>query len=632
MKAICGFIHLDGAPADLDALAAMHGALCGRGVAQAQSWQSEAVALAGTTWWPVDDGVFDPVLHMDTESGCVVVADALLLDRADLRAALGCRVATDATDAGLIAQAWLRWGEDCAAHLNGDFAFVVWDRRRSCLYAARDGVGARPLCFHHARGRLFAFASDANAVAAFPSVGHEIDERRIADFLLDDELSDIESTFFAGVRRLRPAHYLLVDASGASSVRYWTPDCFAVRDLPHGDASWADAVRQRLVKAVERHLERGRAFGSMVSGGLDSSSVAAIARALLADRGGGSLPVFSAINSIDPTCVETRAIRVMLAEPGFNANLADVADLSDLESDIERALVEGADPFDASMSMLHAMYLLAARRGVGAVFDGINADAAFSGGGYMTRLLRSGRWCTAWREARGMQEFYGPWLPAWKTILSAAPGAAVPEFVKRPLRGTRGRRARRREIAASLLAQDFARRVLPDEREPSVMTADAPLPKSPELRDRLSSRLFHGTVIGLERYRRVASRHGIEPRHPFLDRDLLDLCLHLPDRQGQRDGWPKAVLRHAMAAYLPPAVCWRRGKEHLGFAFNRRLFDRDGRRLERLWDERSRLQPWVDPALLGRCIARYRAGAIDDCADSLLHVDALSSWLRGWRR
>jgi asparagine synthase (glutamine-hydrolysing) len=80
-------------------------------------------------------------------------------------------------------------------------------------------------------------------------------------------------------------------------------------------------------------------------------------------------------------------------------------------------------------------------------------------------------------------------------------------------------------------------------------------------------------VVGRERYERVAASVAVEPRDPFLDRRVVALCLTLPGNQTLQGGWPKVVLRHAMADHLPDAVRWRNGKEHLGWSFTTALMD-----------------------------------------------------------
>jgi asparagine synthase (glutamine-hydrolysing) len=534
-------------------------------------------------------------------------------------------------DAELILRAYLRWGEDCAARLYGDFAFVISDPRTQSVYAARDGMGVRPLYFHHAPGKLFAFASNASAVAASPRVPQDLNEARIADFLLNDEDIDTVSTFYRAVRRLSPAHWCSMDARGYRESCYWHPGDGAPPVLPVGDDEWAEAVREVLESAVRHHvmgtLRTGGTIGSMVSGGLDSSLLAAMASAMLANAGGGALPAFSAINRADPACAETRAIRAMLASRGFASHLADLSHLDALLPDLADRMAASDEPFDHHMTIIHTQYLLAARAGVDSVLDGVDADSMFSDGGQMPRLLRAGRWITAIREARGKARFYGEGLPAWQQLATAAASGLVPEVLKRSVRGLRMHRNHDLHVRQSLIASDFARQTRRD--IPSAAPA-FPLPTLPSILLQERHRAIRSTsvTVALERYRRVAAVHGIEPRHPFLDRRVVELCMHLPDRQRSRDGWPKAALRHAAMNWLPDAIRWRRGKEHLGWKYSQNLFDRDrAGHLEILWSGRERLAPYVDLRRLERLLDDYRRTGGLQHVDAVLSAWALYDWL-----
>lgn len=637
MKAICGSIRFDGTPGNPREVEVMRTALLGRGVAQGQSICDGAAALAGITWSPVVDAIADPTLYAHPESGCMIVADALLFERAELFAVLQLPTSAQSaiSDTELILRAWLRWGEGCAERLDGDFAFVVWDPRIQCVYAARDGMGVRPLYIHHTDGVLFAFGSNASAVVASPQVPLEINERRIGEFLTNREDSDVTSTFYRAVRRLPPAHWCSMDARGYRETCYWSPGERPPAVLPVGDAEWTEAVREALDRAVRQHvigtLRTGGAIGSMVSGGLDSSAVAAIASDILAADGRGPLPTFSGINSANPGCAETRAIRAMLARPGFVPNTIDAAHLDAFLPELLQCIAASEEPFDGTMSLLHAQFAMASRAGVSAVLDGVDADALFSEGGHMMRLLRSGRWFTAYREAVGMAPFYGPGWPAWKQLAVLAPVAFVPESLKRSVRGIRQRREFKAAVRDSLIAPDFAWRIALHEpsRRSSRSGSDH---ESALLLERRSTICAASIATGVERYRRTASMHGIESRHPFLDRRLVELCMHLPDRQRARDGWTKAVLRYAVANRLPDAVCWRRGKEHLGGRYNQLVFDHDqNANLDDLWENRRLLEPYVDLAGLGRHIANYRRDSNNEYADLVLEAWHLLSWLRRQR-
>jgi asparagine synthetase B (glutamine-hydrolysing) len=153
-------------------------------------------------------------------------------------------------------------------------------------------------------------------------------------------------------------------------------------------------------------------------------------------------------------------------------------------------------------------------------------------------------------------------------------GALVPPALRRIIRRGRAEREYLETVRSTLIARDFARRIDLAGRLRRLNDALAKLRlRSP---DGLAgtSMTSNYTTVGVERYGRVAASRGIEPRHPFLDRDLIEFCAWIPWDLRQRDGWPKWILRQAMASALPENVAWRLGKDHLGWRFNHALLGR----------------------------------------------------------
>lgn len=628
MKGICGFIQLDGRPAHPAHLAGMRAALVRVGTGRHHGWHGDTAALGSTEWSLLDRPETEPALLLHPESGCVAAADARLDDRAELAAALG--LANDTPNsAELILQAWLRWGERCVEHLEGDFAFAIHDRRQRVLFCARDRMGVKPLYVHHVPGRLFAFASSSSALLAHPQVPHTLNEGRIADFLVTQlEGIDKTSTFYAEVERLPPAHWLEVAADTTRRQRYWTLPTLPAAQLPRSDADWADALSAALERAVARHLAGPGRVGCMLSGGLDSSTLAVIASEQLASSGRGPLATLSSIDSSVDNA-ETAAIRAMLALPGFAPTLIDRAGIEQIAATLLNCAWDAEEPYDGSMPLIHAQYLAASQQGLDVVLDGIDGDTLFLEGQTLRRQLRTGRWLGAWRNARGIDQIYYNRRSGLRPLAGAARSALVPDRLRRRLRAWRGPAGSGGNLATSLIAPDFAARIDLAGRL-AALAAHRSAQPLPQARDEACEALTHPYLtVALERYHRVAAMHGVEPRHPFTDRALVELCAHLPDRQRLRDGWSKAVLRHAMRQRLPQAVCWRRDKQHLGWSLSRTLLDRDWAALRAmLRRERDRIAPYVNLPRLDAAIARMDQPRPDDTAvQDAFEALQLAAWL-----
>jgi asparagine synthase (glutamine-hydrolysing) len=135
-------------------------------------------------------------------------------------------------------------------------------------------------------------------------------------------------------------------------------------------------------------------------------------------------------------------------------------------------------------------------------------------------------------------------------------------------------------------------------------------------------------AIGVERYGRTAAAHGLEPRHPLLDRRLVELCVALPGEQKLANGWPKAVLRRAMVGRLPDAVRRRRGKEHLGWAFSLAVLHAEQQRLRSsVTDNADALAPYVDADKLRADLKAHLAGGDVTSSTRLFQAAALAQWL-----
>ncbi|QUL37657.1 asparagine synthase-related protein [Erythrobacter sp. JK5] len=566
MSGICGVWALDGRPVARSDLGAMLAPLERRGPDGTASWFDGPRAFGHTLLATTPEALVErlPLTHAD--SGCTITADARLDNRDDLLASLN--LATGARTIGdgeMILLAYLRWGRSCPARLRGDFAFAIWDPRDRSLFCARDMVGMRQFLYYYAPGRLFAFATEDRAILAHPHVSGRLNEARIADFLEGFEARDMSSTFHAEVSRLPPAHALVLRGEALHISRHSTlepPEPLRLR----GDAAYAEAFKDVFDAAVQTRLRSAGPVGSMLSGGMDSGSVSAVAAQILKRSGSAPLPTFSAVGS-DPACVETRTIAAAMGIDHIAPHRIELAELDSFRSDLEN-LVRGADdPFDANMTLVMAIYLAAQRSGLKVVLDGVGGDTTLDAPDMIAWHLRRGRLGKAWREAAGGREFWGEYFEPRSTFLRGVRRALVPQS----LRQLKPRFLRtERADSATLLSPEFAQRIglhaLTRENAAHTTT-----PQGDGARDRTRRMLHPYISVARERYDRVAAAQAIEPRDPFLDRRVMEFCLALPADQLQRHGWPKFVLRRAMAGLLPDAVARRPGKEHLGWDFTTAL-------------------------------------------------------------
>ncbi|MCP5114066.1 MAG: asparagine synthetase B, partial [bacterium] len=276
MSGFAGAVPRDGAGIDESAFAAMGEVIRAQGRDSCRSVMMRNIALSSSHLLiPNEPHRGEQPLSLDGESW--IVADARLDDRESLTGSLrveGEPVSPDSADAELILRAYRVWGQECLSRLWGDFAFAIRDERRRTLFCARDHFGCKPFYFAHKNGE-FLFSNTLRSIQRHPLVSERLDERAIGDFLLFDLNRHPELTYFADIRRLPPAHYLCWSDGRLRTGRYWR---FPIDEELHYDRP-RDYIEHflHLLRAAVKDRIRTDRVGILMSGGMDSTAVAATA-------------------------------------------------------------------------------------------------------------------------------------------------------------------------------------------------------------------------------------------------------------------------------------------------------------------------------------------------------------------
>lgn len=178
------------------------------------------------------------------------------------------------SDTETILHAFEEYGAECVQHLRGMFAFAIWSRKTKTLFVARDRLGIKPLYYHHTPERLL-FGSEIKVLLAHGSIQPSFNRQSLPEYLAFGYLSG-EDTFYSGVRKLSPGHTMTVGADGQVDIRrYWDLDTSQVHSS-RDEEYYANSYRELLEGAVQSHLMSDVPLGVFLSGGLDSSAVAAL--------------------------------------------------------------------------------------------------------------------------------------------------------------------------------------------------------------------------------------------------------------------------------------------------------------------------------------------------------------------
>ena len=602
MSGIFGFWNLDGRPADPALLAAMSGVLAHRGPDGWKGWCQGAVAIGHRMFRTTPESRHEVQPIVSRDGSRVLAADVRLDNRDELigRFRLHDRPHGTLPDADIVLRVLDARGREAPQPLLGAFAYVAWDDDRRELYCARDHFGEKPLYYFHSPGRLFAFASEIKALLALDGVPDDIDDLEVARHLMIPVPEDPCATYYRTVRRVPPGHGLLVTEDGVVAQPYWTLE--NSRPLVLGsDAEYAEAVRTTFVEAVRCRMRSEGPVASMLSGGLDSSSVTSVAARLLADAGDvRPLRTLSAIYPTVPASDERRHIERVVERYG-TAPTYFRADLADPVGDIHRLNWHGDGANKAgNLYVNDALYRAASASGARVVLDGYDGDSTLShGDGWLVELAVARRWWTLLREVKARAEVLGePWraaVGAWIRAYGVAPALRHLPRRRASMRGARRETNGTAKWTAGLSAG--FRRMLSDRVAPTIPAART----ESEHHRRLMLRPI--LLQSLSWIEAIGAGAGVEVRVPFFDVRLVELCVSLPARQKLRRGWSRFVMRQAMSGILPEEIRTRPDKSNIEPGFYHALRSHAGER------------PGIGPAGVDDRVARY----LDPAACAELH-------------
>ncbi|MDF1610268.1 asparagine synthase (glutamine-hydrolyzing) [Hoeflea sp. YIM 152468] len=454
------------------------------------------------------------------------------------------------SDTEVLLAALTCWGLSALPRLNGMFGFTFWDAVEQTLLMARDRFGEKPFFYHQSELKGLIAASEMKAILADPSISDAIDEESLAAYQAGSYYEDGASTLFAHIKRLPPAHYAIADSKGAIKTisRYWTPDY----DHIDRKISRADAVEEfgRLFRqSVTRRLRSDVPVGSSLSGGLDSSAiVGVISRARSAGIASTTQNTFSAVFDDDPSISEGEFIDDVVNYTNVKSYRV-TPDPELLLEEMRRLHWHQEEPFlSASIYLQYCVARIAKENDTTVLLDGQGADELLGGYQFYYRnrqidLLDQRRYAAA----------------MWQTWL----------FNRRLKVASRGYAESRRRfdhtVALSALSLINQARVERPVYGGAYTVGVPPLRPGSRIRRQMAEALQYNCLPQLLRYAdRNSMAFSRESRLPFLDTDLVDFTLTLPDDILFHKAWQKYPLRAASAGYIPKSVTWRADK--VGYA------------------------------------------------------------------
>ena len=554
---MCGIVHFDGAPIDSQVLNKMAEASAYRGLDGIHYWMESNAGFAHLALHTTPEAQNETQPLISRRKDHILVADARVDNRAELERILtpkGLLEGKDHSDADLIMAAYRCWGERCTNEIFGDFAFVIWDSAKQQLFCATDAVGNRPL-YYCSQGPTFRFASDLSQIMVDEGVSRDLDGYAIADFLSLNTY-DPARTLFNAVKRLLPGHSLSIDVNGQRCERYWKPE--QLPSLKYAtDKAYIDNFRELIFVCVaDRMRSLSGAVAIEVSGGLDSSSIAAIAQDLYTSGRVQARPVAFTYVFDTLNCDEREYSLSLQEEIGLEIypipaeQISFINEHKSLESSME-------PPYCINEGLLEEVLEKAYESGCKVFLTGDGGDELFiashlvyyddARGG---RLWKLWPWMTeAAREGfswPGILYAYllKPWLPRsarsliakWKRwgYVQHIPSWINPTLMKKASLSERFIRIRHTKQFSTLARQLQYEILVPSERHFLEATSFNP----------------------------ILQKNGLDAGYPLLDRRLIEFVFRIPLGLGARPGSvnTKWLLRQAMAGILPDKIRLRAGK------------------------------------------------------------------------
>ena len=510
------------------------------------------------------------------------------------------------TDVEVILHLYEEYGPECVKHLRGMFAFALWNKREKSLFLARDHLGQKPLFFYW-DGTNFLFASEVKSILASGVVNTEMDLEGVWHYMSLRFMPD-QYTLFKGVRKLPAATSLLLKDGQLKFDHYWSLNFLS--KLPSDARDIEDGLDAVLRETVEMHLLSDVRVGAFLSGGIDSTTIAAI----MASMSEGRIPTFS-IGVEEQGFNELPFSRMVAKKYNFEAHERVVrADLVHLMPAMIYHLDEPADPFGVGVYLVSQI----ASEVVKVALSGDGADESFAGYDRYAGQKVADYYCLlpAWMRRTVLQKIVDriPESFGYKSIAQKARWVQNMSFYSHGDRYAQSMSFLRfTQEAKDQLFTARAKEKIGDYNSIDKILCHFNAENVNDLVDRmlytdLMTRIpDHNMVIG----DRMSMAHSLEVRSPFVDYKLVEYAASIPGHIKLKSNKLKHILRRVAARYLPSELV---NRQKQGFGFPIGMWMRTDLRsfLQKLFAESRFVESGVfDDKYVIRILEEHLSGRVD---------------------
>ncbi len=626
MCGICGQVNADPAqPVDRSILERMNAAMIHRGPDSDGFYLNGSVGLAMRRLAIVDLATGDQPIHNQSKTVWVVF-NGEIYNYPDLRKTLeskGYSFYTN-TDTEAIAHLYDEYGVDCVQHLQGMFAFALWDEREQRLLIGRDRLGQKPLYYTEHQNSLL-FGSELAVLLQYPNLSKTVHPEALHHFLTLQYIPD-PLTAFQGIHKLPPAHRLIWQAGQIHVEPYW--DLHYDPKWPHSESELRDQIRNTVTNAVRSRLMSDVPLGAHLSGGIDSSIVVGL-MAGMTDQ-----PVKTFSIGFNETAFNELAYARQIADRYSTDHHEFILEPNALEI-LPKLVAHFGEPF-ADPAAIPTWYLSQlTRQHVTVALNGDGGDEAFAGyqryyadpiadlyrlvpgvlrQGVVNPVLRS----LPVRTDRPIERSYAM---AFRQLAQAADLSHAASVVRW---GTYFTEAQKWAMYTPEMQEQL-------QVDPSYAFLEASF-HSAKASDRLDRTLYtdiHNYLPGalLPKVDRMTMAHSLEARSPFLDHQVMELAARLPTTHKLQGRRTKKILRDTFADLLPDPI-EQRGKVGfgvpLGLWFRETLYDPVK---EMLLASDAMVSRYIQPAAIAQLLSDHHQNNADH-GKRLWALLNLEFWLR----
>jgi asparagine synthase (glutamine-hydrolysing) len=469
-----------------------------------------------------------PMIRDRGQRRYVITYNGELYNTPELRQSLESKGYTFRTncDTEVLLTGYIEWGPSCVEKFNGIFAFGIWDEAEKTLFLARDRIGVKPL-FYNKQGSKLLFGSELKTLLAHPEVKPQVDSEGLAEVFIIGPGRTPGHGIFRNIEELRPGHSMLYSEKGLYICQYW-----ALKSMPHPDDfdTTVYNVRELLQDIVKRQLVADVPVCTLLSGGLDSSALTALASNTYKQKGLGDLSTYSVdyldneqyfrSNSFQPNADAPWVRRVSEL---FNTNHHNIIlDTPELTENLHQATISRDLPGMADVDTSLYLFCREIKKGATVALSGECADEVFGGYPWFYREEMINASCFPWSPNLDVRM---EWLsPEMKSVTRAH------EYLQE----------RYQEALAEV---------------PRLPGEDA---QSARMREIFYLSLTRWMPTLLDRKDRMSMASGLEVRVPYCDHRLVEYVWNVPWHMKNYQEREKGLLRHALVGILPEDVLWRR--------------------------------------------------------------------------